>query len=238
MRSGLSRRAAWLSTAALLAGTACAGMSEAPDTTWVPPDVPRVKDGLDLVTVDPHFEREYLKPNLDLSRYHAILPAPLQLVYTPEWARIHHLDDFGSPDMVSRKRREEADQAALARLRDLFRKALEKHLAGDGSYRIVDEAGPGVLVLSASIVDLDLRLADADFDARSSIDYSVTPLGAVAAKLEDGGDGSLLGELLDSNQEPDRIESEGSFWAGMDDALDLWAKRFRAMLGAGGGGAR
>ncbi len=238
MRSGLSRRAAWLSTAALLAGTACAGMSEAPGTTWVPPEVPRVKDGLDLVTVDAHFEREYLKPGLDLSRYHAVMPVPLELAYTPEWARIHHLDDFGSPDLESRKRREQADQAALARLRDLFRKALEKHLAGDGSYRIVDETGPGVLVLSASIVDLDLQLADADFDGRTSIDYSVTPLGAVEAKLEDGADGSLLGELLDSNQEPDSLEPEGAFWSGIDDAFDLWAERFRAMLDAGGGGAR
>ena len=75
----------------------------------------------------------YVKPDADFSRYRKLQAAPLEIYY---------YEGQGAPDPQD-----------LARLKQIFRDAFLTAIGDD--YLIVDQAGPDVLGVRASLVDLE-----------------------------------------------------------------------------------
>lgn len=199
--------------------------------SYAAPDVPRVQNGLQLVEERPYFDREYRKPGLNLSRFDAVFPVPLELVYTDDFEREHHFDQAKGPDrMVPKARLDAYRQADLERLRGLFREALEREFGDGGAYRLVDEPGPGVLILGTGIIDLDLRQAHLEFAMDAGSAYSQPPVVIVGSTIQDGETGARLVELLDGRGGSATLEKGGLFWSQVSEAFGDWARRFRVML--------
>lgn len=218
----------------VLAGVAACGSPTGGGSTYVSPEVPREKDGLQLVTHDADFEREYLAPGLDLSRYHSVLLAPLDLVYTQDYKREHALQrDAESGQLVPQALLEQDHQGDLEQLRSLFRQALRAELTRDGAYNLVDEPAEGVLVLAPGLIDLDLQPADEASESPDTAAYARPQAVVVGASLKDGKTGARLAEILQSSQNTsDMVEGhEGvDFWGDIRYAFAQWARDFRAML--------
>ncbi len=209
--------------------TGCSGFG--PGTVYVPEDVPRVKDGLDLVTEGAYFDREYLKSGLDLAAYDAVLIHPLTLVYTAGYKRNHRFDrNEGVKHLIPDARLEQYRKANGAQLQQMFHKALARQLEHKGGYRVVDAPGPKVLTLSAEVINLDLEPAIAEQATANVGYYSPPPVVMVAATLRDGGTGAVVGEILNADSNPDAPADADSFWGQIDDAFDDWGGRLRAVL--------
>lgn len=219
---------------AVLALVLAAGCAEVPGTVYVPPDVPRTKDGLDLVTADAYFDREYLKPGADLQAYDAVLVEPLTLVYTEQYRRDHRFQrDDSVEHMIPDERLEQYRAQGRAQLRQMFRQALEHKLGQGGAYRLVEAPGPKVLSLTVQLIDLDLEPAIAEESEGRAGYYGVPPVVTVAAFVRDSATKAVLAETLNANSNPEAPVDADSFWGQIQDSFDDWAARFREMLDAG-----
>lgn len=195
-------------------------------------DLPREKDGLVLVERFADFDLQYLRPGIDFSPYHAIFAPPLQLVYSEEFERDHRLDRArGAERMTPTARLDAYRETASERLRELFRDSLSAGVTHDGAYRLVDEPGPGVLVLNAAIIDLDLEAGRTAYPDSGSSGWLSRPVVIVGASLRDGASGERLAELLQAiPPEGSTLEPRESFWPDLSEAFDRWARDLRSML--------
>ncbi len=97
----------------------------------------------------------YVSSDADFSRYRKLQPAPLEIYY---------VEGQGEPDPED-----------LARLRQIFRDAFLTAIGDD--YEIVDEAGPDVLGVRASVVDLEAPsevYTGASFTVEFTVSYEFT----------------------------------------------------------------
>ena len=153
----------------------------------------------------------YVKPGVDFSRYRKLQPVPLEIYYYEGEAE-------PAPD-------------DLARLRQIFRTAF---LAAIGdAYQIVDEPGPDVLHVRASLVDLEL----------SAVPDNMPLTGRAAALVAEGHltffmelSDSLSGEVLAraADQEKDAapigVATAQRDWERSEAAAEYWAGLFRDFL--------
>ncbi len=231
MRFELRRMAVSFAAVLILFGTLGCSTGGGGGSHYVPADVPREKDGLRLVT-DSNFDREYVKPGLDLSRYDRVLLVPVEFVYTPRYKRSHRFDRDDGPDqMVPEERLKKEHEADLVRLRKLFRQALEKELGG--AYQLADQPGSGVLSLSVGVVDLDLGVVDAGENSPDQRAYGLAPVIKLTASLRDGVTGEELVQMLKVSQSHHDVAQSSAgvlFWGDIRDAFAAWARAFRLML--------
>lgn len=118
----------------------------------------------------------------------------------------------------------------LQRIRQIFRDAFLGELAG---YQIVDNPGPDVMTVQASLIDLryaDLRDIP---DMRPGLDGVARPGVLVfAMELRDSSTDRVLARAADSTANP-RIGSRGGSPTDWDDvgaAAEFWASLFRRFL--------
>ncbi len=153
----------------------------------------------------------YIKPGTDFSRFRKLKPAPLEIYY---------YEGQAAPDPED-----------LARLRKIFREAFLAAIGDD--YPIVDVAGPDVLGVRATVVDLE-----------QSADVGDLPISGRAAALVAAGHLSFFMELSDSQtgevlgragDEEKDVEPVVAFdaqrdWGRAEKAAQRWAQLFRDFL--------
>ena len=118
----------------------------------------------------------------------------------------------------------------LQRIRQIFREAFLGELAG---YEIVESAGPSVMTVQASLIDLrDADLSDVP-DMRAGLDDVARP-GVLVFMMEmrDSATDRVLARAADSTSNPKIGTGGGSTtdWNDVQTAAQYWASLFRQFL--------
>jgi hypothetical protein len=153
----------------------------------------------------------YAKPGVDFSHYLKLQPVPLEIYYYEGQA--------------------EPDPADLARLRQIFRTAFLAAIGDD--YLIVDESGPDVLHVRASLVDLELSSVPADmpFKGRAAALVAEGHL-TFFMELSDSLSGEVLARAADKEKDtgPVGVATTQRDWQRTTVAAEYWAGLFRDFL--------
>jgi hypothetical protein len=120
-------------------------------------------------------------PGAPFTQYQRLIVEPLTVAFVKDWENRH--EDV-SPKELKRMR----DEAA----RD-FRKEFVDVLIDEGPYAFADEPAPDVLMISPSVVDLDIPAPEVDSDMRSLTPRSVSL--RVVGDLRDAATGKLVGRI-------------------------------------------
>jgi len=153
----------------------------------------------------------YVKPGVDFSRYRKLLPMPLEIYYYE-----------GQVDPAP---------SDLARLRKIFRTAFKAAIGDD--YLLVDEPGPDVLQVRASLVDLELSPVSGDMPVKGRAAALVAE-GQLTffMELADSLSGEVLGRAADQEKDPGPVgvAFEERDWQRTRVAAERWAGLFRDFL--------
>lgn len=160
---------------------------------------------------DARADSAYVKPGVDFSRYTRLQPAPLEIYFYEGQA--------------------EPDPQDLQNLRRIFREAFLGKIGDD--YELVDQAGPDVLHVRASLVDLELSAVPENLPVRGRA-ASLVAAGQLTffMELADSQTGEVLARAGDREQAPAQIAAGGAErdWARAEQAADRWAQMFREFL--------
>lgn len=154
-------------------------------------------------------EASYIATDADFGRYTKLLGEEAG-IYFPESSPV--------PD------------ADLQRIRQIFRDTFISELA---NYEIVDEPGPTVMTVQASIIDLrNADLGDVP-DMRAGLDAVARP-GVLVFMMEmrDSESGRVLARAADSTANPRIRNSSGAAtdWNDVQTSAEHWASLFRQFL--------
>ena len=153
----------------------------------------------------------YAKPGVDFSRYQKLQPVPLEIYYYEGQAK--------------------PDPDDLARLRQILRTAFLAAIGDD--YLIVDESGPDVLHVRASLVDLELSSVPADmpFQGRAAALVAEGHL-TFFMELSDSLSGEVLARAADKEKDtgPVGVATTQRDWERTTVAAEYWAGLFRDFL--------
>ena len=160
-------------------------------------------------TGNSNVDASYIATDADFSQYHRLL-----------------IDDMGIffPENAPMSRQDQT------RIRQIFRESFMKELSG---YDITQEPGPGMLQVTASLVDLrNATTADVP-DMRASMSNIAQP-GALLfmMELKDSGTNRVLARAGDSTTAPQFATAENRQvdWTSVESAAAHWASIFRAFL--------
>ena len=121
-------------------------------------------------------------------------------------------------------------QEDLDRMRQIFRETFLSELDG---YTIVESAGPDVLQVDASLIDLRNALYNDIPNLRREVQPLAKP-GALVflMELKDSQAGTVLARAADSSLNPaiGTDDIEGSEWDAVETAAQHWASLFRQFL--------
>jgi hypothetical protein len=135
------------------------------------------------------FGLAYVQPHGSLGAYDKVLLDPVSVAYRRDWDP----ERTGSRIQISDEQREALRTAVAGSVHDAFAKALQQ----GGRYRIVDQAGPGVLHVRLKVVDLYLNFAGAPTAGRSRTYSASTGEISMVAELSDAGSGQVLARVAD-----------------------------------------
>ena len=149
-------------------------------------------------------DKAFAKPDLDLSGYGKVMVAPVSIAYRK--------DSFELTDKQTR------------RMSDYFWRALDDALVDHG-YEVVSEAGPDVLLVAASIVDLDINVPTEPRAGRTSYFTASSGSMTLIGELRDSASGEVLVRFADRRQ-PRRHWANStsvSSWSEVRQAFRFWA---------------
>lgn len=154
----------------------------------------------------------YAKPGVNFSRYRKLQPVPLEIYFYEGQA--------------------EPDPEDLARLRQIFRTAFLAAIGDD--YLIVDEPGPDVLHVRASLVDLELSSVPAEmpFQGRAAALVAEGHL-TFFMELSDSLSGEVLVRAADKEKDAGPVGVAAATkrdWERTTVAAEYWARLFRDFL--------
>ena len=158
---------------------------------------------------DSQVEAAYIATNADFSRYHQLTGAEMGIFF-PTNSQIP-ADD-------------------LDRMRQIFRTAFLDELS---EYTIVDSAGPDVMLVDASLIDLRTALYNDIPNLRREVQPLAKPGSLVfLMELKDSQSGIVLARAADSSLNPaiGSDDIEGSEWAAVETAAQHGAPLFRPFL--------
>lgn len=160
-------------------------------------------------TGNSNIDSSYIATDADFSQYHRLL-----------------IDDMGIffPENSPTSRED------LTRLRQIFRESFMKELS---DYEITREPGPGMLRVTASLVDLRNATRAELPDMRKTLRDAAQP-GALLfmMELKDSGTDRVLARAGDSTAAPQfaTAENRQMDWTSVESAARHWAALFRAFL--------
>jgi hypothetical protein len=160
-------------------------------------------------TASTNVEASYVATDADFGKYDQLLGEDMG-IYFPEKSPLPEAD--------------------LQRIRQIFRDAFLGELAG---YEIVQSAGPSVMTVQASLIDLrDADLGDVP-DMRAGLDAVARP-GVLVFTMEmrDSATDRVLARAADSTSNP-KIGTGGgrtTDWDDVQTAAQYWASLFRQFL--------
>jgi hypothetical protein len=124
----------------------------------------------------------YRAPGATFTQYQEIMLEPLVVSFAKDWERNH---PNARPGEVKRIR-EEAQA--------LFREEFTRELIKRGKYRYAEAPGPNVLMISPSVIDLDIvpEITDADVKTLAPAPPSMQ----IVSELRDAATGTLVGRII------------------------------------------
>ena len=154
-------------------------------------------------------EYAYINEEADFSRYSKLMPGGLE-IYVPE--------DVDPPP----------DPADLERIRTYFRDAFRQAIGDD--YEIVSEPGPGVMKVSAQIIDLKMTSGGAVYEPSGRL-RDIVAHGELTFLMEmsDSQTEQVLARAGDKSTDIS-AEQEDATWADVQRAAVYWASLFRNWL--------
>jgi hypothetical protein len=167
----------------------------------------------------------YFNPDADFSKFKKVHIAPVRL-----W----QADSDSSIAKMSAE-----DQQMLV---DYLYASLEEKLSSD--YRLVDQAGPGVLVVRAAITEAHkskpvLNVASKITPIGLGVSYgkklttgNYAAVGTVGieAELVEGGTGERLAAAVDRRAGGNSMDGTFDTWDDVKDAFDYWSRRLQTRL--------
>ena len=168
---------------------------------------------------DRDFDEVYIKGAGNFSQYQKILIEPVDVLF----GRDKELEDLSERDLQGRQ--------------DYLYDAL---VASFGeAFEIVDEPGPDVLRLKASLTSVWFNKPSLDYQKQSkyvqlsSFDSFYTGRAAFQADITDSISGELLGVVVDHRKGwsmDNNSKNRWTFWGDAEDAMDKWAERLPSRL--------
>lgn len=154
-------------------------------------------------------EYAYINEEADFSRYSKLMPGGLE-IYVPE--------DVDPPP----------DPADLERIRTYFRDAFRQAIGDD--YEIVSEPGPGVMKVSAQIIDMKMTSGGAVYEPSGRL-RDIVAHGELTFLMEmsDSQTEQVLARAGDKSTDIS-AEQEDATWADVQRAAVYWASLFRNWL--------
>lgn len=161
------------------------------------------------VSGNPNIESAYIADGADFSHYDRLLVDEMGIFF---------------PDNVAMSTDE------LDRIRQIFRESFQSRLTG---YDITRQAGPGMLRVTASLVDLrGAAYGDVSNMRRDLRDIAIPGKLLFLMELRDSGSDEVLARAADSQVAP-RFASAGNGgtdWDAVENAAGHWAALFRNFL--------
>lgn len=168
---------------------------------------------------DRDFDEVYVRGAGNFSQYQKILIEPVDVLY----GRDKELEDLSERDLQGRQ--------------DYLYDAL---VASFGeAFEIVDEPGPDVLRLKASLTSVWFNKPSLDYQKQSkyvqlsSFNSFYTGRAAFQADIKDSVSGELLGVVVDHRKGwsvNNNSKNRWTFWGDAEDAMDKWAERLPSRL--------
>jgi len=135
----------------------------------------------------------FVKPDADVGAFTSVFLDPVQVSFASNW----------NPNQGRRNpatRLNAADVAAIqSGLADLFRETFRTNLAS-GGYKLVDEAGPDTLRVTAAIVNLYVTAPDTMSAGRGRTYTASSGQMTLVAELRDSVTGELLARVVDTQR--------------------------------------
>jgi hypothetical protein len=160
---------------------------------------------------DSKVDSAYAKPGIDFSRYRKLQPVPLEIYYYEGQV--------------------EPDPSDLARIRRIFRTAFLAAIGDD--YALVEEPGPDVLHVRASLVDLELSPVPGEMPLKGRAAALIAE-GHLTffMELSDSLSGEVLVRAADQGMDagPVGVSTMDRDWTRTEVAAERWAGLFRGFL--------
>jgi hypothetical protein len=185
------------------------------------PAPPADAEGLQR-TASSKVDEFYLRPGTSFTAYRRVRLGPVEVSFNKLWARQHR----------------NVDAAESAKLREdlsrLARKEFARQMERGGGYELVEAAGPDVLEIRASIVNLDIYAPDVN-DANVRRSYVLKAGEAtLLGELRDSQTGSLLARVVDRREMREypefQLANSVSNSAEARELVGLWSKMLRRYL--------
>ena len=153
-------------------------------------------------------EYAYINQEADFSQYTKLMSGGLE-IYVPEEA-------------------EPPDPADLDRIRGYFRDAFTAALGDD--YEVVADPGPGVLKVSAQVIDMKMTAGGAVYEPGGRL-RDIVAHGELTFLMEmsDSQTGQVLARAGDKSTDISAEQGEAT-WADVQRAAEYWASLFRNWL--------
>jgi hypothetical protein len=190
--------------------------------TQVVPKQEKTDDGLVRVT-RPQVDMLFVAPGMSLEKYRKVLINDVEVTFRGGWQT--------QPGVTA------ADiERIRQRAADGFRAVFASELEDKGGYPVVDQSGPDVLRVTASILELTVTTpASPGADANRTFNVSASDM-TLRAELHDSQSGALLARALDHSMGREtgdlRVVSQASNVNEGAQAFELWARLLRNALDA------
>jgi hypothetical protein len=179
---------------------AASSLLYAPAGVIAGPDEPAADpEGLQLLEEDRHGAL-YVLPDVDWSGYDSILLEDATVAFRKNWQRDQNRNRRSLADRV--------DTRDMDRIRndlaELFDEVFVGQLSGNGSWNLVESAGPSVLRIRPKIVDLDVYAPDVRSSTYSRSYTDSAGRMTLILELYDSETGDLIAAASDHRQAPYR----------------------------------
>jgi hypothetical protein len=195
----------------------CASTRPSPKAEW---------DGL-VLQPGTRLAAVWAKPDAEIVAYQNVMLDPVEVSFARNWD-----PNRGGRSQVGRL--DAADMAAIqSSVAELFRETLRAELAR-GGYKLVDEAGPDTLRVTAAIVDLYVTAPDTMTAGRSRTYTANSGRMTLVAELRDSVTGELLARAVDARSARTAgswgITNRVTNTADARRAMGIWATALRQAL--------
>jgi hypothetical protein len=151
-------------------------------------DPPAVShDGLTL-TKNKNFDVVYVRDGATLAGYRQVMLDPVQVAFDKSWTRDRRQVSANDRERIRKGMAEE------------FRRVLTEELEERGGYEVVESADPGVLRVSAAVIDLFITAPDTMSAGRSKTFAVSAGRMTLIAELRDAESGAILARVADKKE--------------------------------------
>lgn len=164
--------------------------------TWAGPDYPEVNESGLLRLDNRQLDAVYASPGLSFDSYRAIFVATPDVQFRKHWQRDQNRN---FPRKVRDEDLQRIQERLAATVRDVFAAEL------GGAWTIAEAPGPGVLVLTPNIVELDVIAPDINTAGRT-LQFSESA-GEMTLNLSvaDGASGEVLMTVIDRKRDFNQV---------------------------------